>query len=609
MLKSLRIQDYALIDDLTVDFAPGLNVLTGETGTGKSIIIGALSLLLGERTDSDMIRTDRESAVIEGVFTVNPKSEIQNPKCPVQRLLSDLALEAAADDQLVIRRKVTRQGKSTCLVNDNTVSAASLKRIGDFLVDLHGQHEHQSLLNRDLHLEVLDDFAGLSAKGEALAALYREYRTIERELGAEQEELKTRRARRDATEFQLQELRDARLDPDEIARLNGERELVESAEKRLTLIRELLEVMTEGEGAVQERLSGAGRRLETLAQLDPQLAASKVDLKQAMSLLDELGRTLVKYRDTVEATPGRLDEINERLFRLERLVRKYCPQSVALDPAAIAHLIAERDRLDEELAGLEVGEFHILGLEEDLGEVRGKLLYAARELSRLRKKAKTRLETMLVRDLAGLGLTKAQLAVQVELRPDEAGLLVEGTGRYRLDETGIDDVEFLFSANPGEALKPLRKIASGGELSRIMLALKSVLAASDQVPTMVFDEIDTGIGGRIAEAVGRKLARIAGQVTAMKDQRSKTKDQNPKSKIQNPESKQVICITHLPQIARFAETHFLVTKNVQAGRTTTRLVRLSPDERVGEIARMLAGAQVTNAARVHAQELLSNGRR
>jgi DNA repair protein RecN (Recombination protein N) len=583
MLKSLRIRNYALIDDLAVDFEPGLNVLTGETGAGKSIIIGAFSLLLGEKADADVIRAGRDSAVVEGEFELPAAGSTAQTagRTVLTAILTELALDQPQDETVVIRRKVAGNGKSTALVNDHPVSNATLKRLGDVLVDLHGQHEHQSLLNRDLHLRVLDDFAGLISDQERVAELWFGCRAQQQELAARQEELQAKRARRDLTEFQFKELVAARLAPDEIAALSDERVLVESAEKRLTLVRELLAVLAEEEGAVQEQLSGAERRLEALAGLDERLATANADLKQAVAILDELWRNLVKYRDTVETTPGRLDEINERLFALERLVRKVHPQAGAIEKSAIEDLIGRRDQLGQELASLEVDETKIPVLEQELAQTRTKLTKAARELSRSRKQAATKLEAKLSREFAGLGLARAKLLVQIERREETDGLLAEGGKHYRVSESGADEVEFLFSANPGEEPRPLRKIASGGELSRIMLALKSVLAAGAQVPVMVFDEIDVGIGGRIADAVGRKLSRIA-------------------------DGRQVICITHLPQIARFAASHFLVSKSVQSERTVTRLSRLDPGARIEEIARMLAGAEITSAARTHAREMLNN---
>jgi DNA repair protein RecN (Recombination protein N) len=595
MLRTLRIQSYALIDDLTIDFAPDLNVLTGETGAGKSIILGALSLVLGEKADADVIRTGKESAVIEAVFAprAGPRalagilSELALDEPPGQEGLGELA-----HPHLIIRRKITRTGKGNCVVNDGAVSNLTLRRLGDMLVDLHGQHEHQSLLNRDLHGQVLDDFAGLTSERQQLAVRFRAYRTAEAELKSRCTEARARRERRDLTEFQFKELQAARLVPGEIETLHKEKELLDSAEKRLTLAREVTEILAEGEGSVQEQLSSVVRRLETLVQLDGRLGAGLGDLKQASSVLDDLWRSILDYRERIEVAPGRLDEINERLYALEKLIRKYCGVGRGHDSAScplpglerstIEGLTRERDRLGQELAAQESDESRIHELEAELETLAAELTKAARQLSAARRKGKGQLERSVYREFGGLGLARARISVALSRQEDPDGIYTEEGKRYRLDENGADDVEFMFSANPGEELKSLRKVASGGELSRIMLTLKGALSAQDQVPVMVFDEIDVGIGGRIAEAVGRKLADIA-------------------------QKRQVICITHLAQIARFADTHFLVTKSTQAGRTVTRIAQLSQAERVDEIARMLTGTEVTKTALAHARELLHNG--
>lgn len=570
MLRSLRIRDYALIDDLVIEWAPGLNVLTGETGAGKSIILGALSLLLGEKADPDAIRTGKDSAAVSAVFDTTRAT---------WEAVAELALEGDDEKQLAIRRKVAREGKGSILVNDHATSAAVLKRLGDSLVDLHGQHEHQSLLRRELHLLVLDDFAKLTASRGTLAEAYEEYRRLEQELGSLRAELAARRNRRDLTEAQHRELKDANLEPAELEALHAEQQLLGSKEQRHTLAAEISAALSENEGSVLESLAACQRRLDTLAGLDPALASRQADLKQAVSLLDELWRALVGYQETSEFSPGRLEEINERLFLLQKLIRKHCPAAAGIDAAAVRELVVLRDRLATELSSLEIDETRTNELEQKLKALHKNLVRQARKLSQARLKAKAQFEPKLNHEFLALGMPRAQIEVRIALQEQADGLLEDQGKRYRLDARGIDDVEFLFSANPGEELKPLRKIASGGELSRIMLALKSVLSDTDPVPVLVFDEIDTGISGRIAEAVGDKLARLA-------------------------KEKQVICITHLPQIARFAAAHFQVSKETRAGRTQTRIVRLSEPERIEELARLVAGKEVTATARAHAAELL-----
>jgi DNA repair protein RecN (Recombination protein N) len=575
MLRSLRIRDYALIDDLSIEWSPGLNVLTGETGAGKSIILGALSLVLGEKADPDSIRTGKDSTSVEAVF---------DPTRQTWEAVTELALEGDDEKQLAIRRKVAREGKSGIFVNDHSATSATLKRLGDSLVDLHGQHEHQSLLRRELHLGVLDDFAKLTASAGKLAESYAEYRRIESELNVLLAELADKRNRRDLTLAQQQELQQANLVADEIDALNREQQLLGSSEQRHTLAYEITNVLSESESSVLELLAGCARRLDSLAELDPKLAARNVDLKQAMSVLDELWRALVSYQESTEFSPGRLEEVNERLFLLQKLIRKHCAPSAGIDSAAMQELIALREQLTRELNSLELDETRTQELQKRLSTLRKNLVKEAEKLSQARLKAKERLEQKLNKEFLELGMPKARIEAQIARVEQSDGLYEDHGTRFRLDARGIDDVEFLFSANPGEDLKPLRKIASGGELSRIMLALKSVLSDSDPVPVLVFDEIDTGISGRIAEAVGGKLSRLA-------------------------RDKQVICITHLPQIARFASAHFRVSKETKAGRTQTRIALLNESDRVEELASLLAGKEVTATARAHARELLSKGRR
>jgi DNA repair protein RecN (Recombination protein N) len=575
MLRTLRIQNYALIDDLTIEWSAGLNVLTGETGAGKSIILGALSLVLGEKADPDAIRTGKDSASVEAVF---------DPTRQTWEAVTELALEGDDDKQLAIRRKVAREGKGGIFVNDHSATNATLKHLGDSLVDLHGQHEHQSLLRRELHLLVLDDFAGLTASAQKLADSYEEYRRTEAELNDALTELAAKRSRRDLTLAQQQELQQANLATDEIDALNREQQLLGSSEQRHTLAHEISDVLSESEGSVLEVLAACARRLDSLAELDPKLAARKAELNQAVSALDELWRALASYQESTEFSPGRLEEVNERLFSLQKLIRKHCSPAAGIDSAAIQELIALREQLTRELDSLELNETRTQELQKRLNTLHKSLAKEAEKLSQARLKAKERFEQKLNKEFLELGMPKARIEAQIARVEQPDGLYEDNGTRFRLDARGIDDVEFLFSANPGEEMKPLRKIASGGELSRIMLALKSVLTDSDPVPVLVFDEIDTGISGRIAEAVGGKLSRLA-------------------------KDKQVICITHLPQIARFASAHFRVSKETKAGRTQTRIARLGEPERIEELASLLAGKEVTATARAHARELLAKGKR
>lgn len=562
MLTELRIKNYALIDDLEIGYSNGLNVLTGETGAGKSIVIGALSLLLGERAESDMIRTGANSCEIEGIFSIKPNS-IAN--------FSDLPIDKT--ETIIIRRKIESTGRSSCYINDRSVTTNTLKRLGDFLVDLHGQHEHQSLLRIEFHRQILDDFAQLDSKREALGEIYLTYFTQKAELNTLTEQIRQRKERRELDQFQYQELSAAQLKVGENETLLKEKTLLESAEKRFRLAQELNQIISENEGSLLEQFDIFQKHLTELISIDESLAASLNDIKSIRSVFDELWRNMVKYRDHIEFSPQRLESIHERLFLIEKLQKKYNRNIEVL-------LVLQKD-LEESLSSIEIDESRIVELKQELTLKENKLIKQAKELSRGRQLAKKSIESKLEQELVELGMSQARFIVSIATVEDEAGLYEEAGKRYRLDENGIDQIEFLFSANPGEDPKPLRKIASGGELSRIMLALKSITAS--RIPILVFDEIDLGIGGRVAEAVGKKLVKLS-------------------------HSSQVICITHLPQIAKYAQSHFRVTKSTKAGRTRTSLLPLAESDRIEEIARMLAGTKISKTTINHARELLKEAK-
>lgn len=556
MLAELQVRNYALIEDLAVEFGPGLTVLTGETGAGKSIIVGALSLALGERHDPTMLRTGADECTVSARFSGTGN-------------LADTCREQGLDpgtDEFIIRRRAGRDGRSSAWRNDVPVTVGVLRRLGDRLVDLHGQHQHQSLLGPEAQLEILDAASRIEPGLAKYRAGYETLRAAEAELAALETDLAERRRRQDLTEYQARELAEAAITVGEAATLRQEQELLASSERRHRLVRELEELLTEREGAALELTDAIADRVGELANLDPALADMVEPARTARVLLDELWRRLAGYRDHIEFTPERADEINARLFRLEKLERKYGLPADELPALA--------EKLAGELTSSEADEHRCEALRRDI-EARGReLLAQAQKLSDRRRAAGTTLGRRVETEFRALGLETARLeiAVQAPVRPTPADL----------GPDGLDAVEFGFSANPGEELKPLRRVASGGELSRIMLALKSVLARVSLVPVMVFDEIDSGIGGRVAEAVGRRLARLG-------------------------RSQQVICITHLPQIARCADHHYLITKSAVKGRTRTGLRRLEAEERVTELARMTAGATVTETTLAHARELLESG--
>ncbi len=565
MLAEIRIKDYALIQDLTIELSPGLNVLSGETGAGKSIIIGALSLLLGEKLDTDMIRSGADKAQVEGRFYVNERLSGECQKLGVQT-----AEDGAG--QLLLRRRAGRAGRGAAYANDSGITTASLQCLGDRLVDLHGQHQHQLLLRPEVHLEILDDYAGLSAERRQFADRFRTYEEKTAELVRVDREIAERRARQELSEYQLNELGGARVKPGELEELNRERERLQTAERRFALARQLEELLSEQEGSIIGLLGTAGKALGELAELDPDLKERRLVLTEVRAGADDLWRELVRYRESIEFSPERLDEVNSRLYQIEKLERKY-----GLRADELAELEA---RLKSELDSIESGDSRRDALAAELDRFRKELAADADGLSRKRGRARSRLEGQLQSEFAALGLDKARLLVAMDRIADSSGAYERDGERFRLTPSGLDVAEFLFSANPGEDLRPLRKVASGGELSRIMLALKSVLSKADPVPTLVFDEIDVGIGGKVAEAVGRRLASLA-------------------------KTHQVICITHLPQIAKYADRHLLVTKSTRGSRTLTSIETLDGESRVAELARMTSGATVTKTSLAHAREMLA----
>lgn len=561
MLAELVVRDYALIDKLAVEFGPGLNVLTGETGAGKSIIVGALTLLLGGRADSDAIRTGADATVVEGRFELGSDGAARCAEAGID----------CPDGTLILRRRADKTGRGAAHANDSPTTVGGLERLGDKLVDLHGQHSHQLLLRPETHLEMIDSYARLRDRRSELATLYSEYAALRDRLAALERSLAERRSRRELTDFHRQELAAAAIRPGEPAELEEERRLLQTAEKRYALAQALDGVLSDQDPSVSQLLGRAAKVLDELAELDAEFAPRRAGLVTARAEVDDLWRAVVAYRDSIAFSPERVEAVNSRLFLFDKLARKH---GVAPDDLPV---LAERLRADAD--SLESDEAGLADLRTELAGKQDRLVALSVDLSARRARARSALEKKLGAEFAQLGMEKARLSVALERAADPAGDCVVDGERLRLGPTGIDTAEFLFSANPGEDLRPLRKVASGGEMSRVMLALKGVLAAADPVPTLVFDEIDSGIGGTVADAVGVRLARLA-------------------------RTHQVICITHLPQIACYAAAHYRVEKHVRAGRTVPSVARLDDEERTAELARMTAGARVGKTGIAHARELL-----
>lgn len=555
MLRELRIRNLAIIEAVTVPLAPGLNVLTGETGAGKSMVVDAILLIRGARAQADVIRTGAENATVEAVFDVTGHA-------PVAALLAETGLGGAGPD-LLIRRELSSTGRHRAFVNDTPVTVALLERLGDLLVDVHGQQEHQRLGASTRQMDLLDRYAGgegLAGEVAVLWAQYQEAAQEARRLALADRELAQRE---DLLRFQIAELDRAQIRPGEEAELRAERQRLQHAERLARGLAEANAWLVEDAEAVVGRLGRAARLLRDLGRIDPECAGPAELLDAASAQVEEAVLALRRLRGRAQADPARLEEVQERLEVLARLKRKYGETEEAL--------LAFRAEAARSLELLARQEEVRAAAERRAAELRAALLDRARSLSGIRVAAATRLSAQVQRELRDLGMERARFEVEVTAEPEEG---VSGRG--------LDRVEFRFSANPGEELRPLSRVASGGELSRVMLALQTVVAAGDRVPTTVFDEVDAGIGGRVAEVVADRLAALAA-------------------------GRQVLCVTHLPQIAARAHHHLLVTKAVRGGRTRATVRVLTEAARVEEIARMLGDGAAAETARRHARALLTRG--
>ncbi len=563
MLANLRVRNYALLDEVDIEFTPGLNVLTGETGSGKSILIGALGLILGGRAASDTIRGGAGSVVVEGLFEGERDPQLR-------ALLSEIGVDPE-EDGLIIRREVGRDGRNRCTINGSLVTVSVLRKLGVLLVDLHGQHDHQTLLNPRTHLDFLDGFEDVRTPKQQVAEAYRRFTERSEALRLLEEELAATREREELYRFQLDELDQADLTPGEDEKLERERAVLEHAEQLIRIASEASEALSEGEGAHVDGLVRVIRALEEAERIDPSLGEALESVRTARYQLDDCTDFLRRYRDRVEYDPARLEEVLDRLDLIGRLKRKY--------GATIEEVAAHRGRIAGELERMDTADERRNRLGGEVETARQELAEKAKALSDRRKQVARKLEGRVVAELAELGMGKTGFQVGIAWQESDDGpLRIDGCG-YRVDAHGMDRIEFLISPNAGEALKPLASIASGGEISRIMLALKVILAESDRMPTLIFDELDIGIGGRIAESVGHRLKLLS-------------------------RDHQVLCITHLHQVACWGRTHFTVHKQSARGRSVTLVDHLDEDGRVREIARMLAGETVDDMALSHAREML-----
>lgn len=550
MLKELRIKNLAIIDDLSISFGEGLNVLTGETGAGKSIIIDALGLALGDRFQSELIRAGAKEASVQVFFDLQPETMLPG-------------LDIDVTEGLLLRRVLTSGGKSRAYLNDTMVTLQTLAELGKSLVDIMSQHEHQSLLLAENQRQLLDSYGRLQPEKEKTEALFHEARGIRKECGELREKARERSQRLDLLRYQVSEIDTADPQPGEKETLEGERSVLANLTKLTTLADEAYGLLYEAEGACLEKLSRVRARLKEMTALDRRLDETSINLDAALPLIEDVSIALRGFRDGYDLDPLRLETVEERLEQLKKLEKKY--------GEGMGTLLQYRERAAAELQNLEAADDRLAALEETLRGKEAELDKAAALLSAKRTKAARQIEKLIEETLKDLAFSSPGFRIDVKQENGD-------DGKTRIGPQGADFVEFFFTANPGEPLKPLTKIISGGELSRVMLALKSILADLDSIPVLIFDEVDAGIGGKTAGSVALKLKKLAN-------------------------SHQLICITHLPQIASAGRQHLKIEKSTADTRTTVRVQELHGSERTNEIARMLSGS-VTEISLRHAGELL-----
>jgi DNA repair protein RecN (Recombination protein N) len=563
MLVQLHIENYALIDQVVVEFGPGFNVLTGETGAGKSMIIGALGLVLGQRAHTDVLRTPDKPTLVEALFDISDRSDLL-------AMLQARGIEVQ-ESTLLLKRVLTKHG-SRCYINANLATLTMLQEIGQQLVDILGQHHHHTLLQREHQLALLDAFGRLAPEVTDLRHTYQRYHDLEREYQHLRQSEQQRLQRQDLIHFQLQEIDQAQLQADEEERLQQERHVLLNAEKLFELSQGAYAALYRNEPSVLELLAVALDKVTQLVALDAQQEALRKDLQESTYVLEEAAQSLRQYTERMDVDPSRLQAIEDRLAVIARLKRKY--------GGTIAEILQYRDTITRERQSWDQHEERLEHLEAEIGRLRQSLKSLAVTLSDKRQQTAVRLQQAVQEELQELNMAHPVFHIACALRHHPEGDVAIGTERVAVTADGIDEVTYLFSSNPGQPPRPLARVASGGELSRLMLALKSVLARDDQMPTLIFDEVDAGIGGKTAKIVGEKLRRIA-------------------------RSHQLFCITHLPQIASHGDQHYRVEKWDEAEQTVTRLQTLTFAERIDEIARMSGGKQITEATRKHAEEMLT----
>lgn len=557
MLSELRIKNFAIIESLDFSFQSGMNVLTGETGAGKSIIIQAVNLILGDRASTGLVRSGEKEATVEAVFSLAGENRIRES-------LNELGIDA--EDELLIRRVISQEGKNRVYINGTLSTIGMLSGITESLISISSQHEHQTLLRPDNHLYFLDNYGKLDGEREKYQETYRGWKKLKKELDSMKEAEKNHAERLDLLAFQLDEIESANIEAHEDEHLKEERSILINAEKLARCAANGDDVIYASENSLITQLSDIIARTRDCASIDSQLLATVESLENILFQMEDAALSLRDYGSNITVDPVRLEVAEERLLYLEKLMKKYGPTLNDVFDAA--------RRIETELESIKESGATTDEIEEKLGERWTHSVELAGTLSLKRKKAAARLSEEMKVELEELGMKETQFDIRFSSLSQEG----DQNGEI-LCENGLEELEFYLSTNPGEDPKPLARIASGGELSRIMLALKGCILGESKMPTLIFDEVDSGIGGGTAEVVGRKIKNVSNGA-------------------------HVICITHLPQIAALGDAHYKVAKNIKAGRTFTTIERLDDAQRVEEVARMLGGIDITEKTKEHAWEML-----
>ena len=558
MLLELRIRNFAIIDEVNLSFSKGFNVITGETGTGKSIILNAVHLLLGDRAGEELIRSSEEEASIEALFDISGNREVMEKVKEKSAKVDHLEEE----NTYLVRRVISRSGRGKSFLNEHLATLGTLSEIGEKLLSIYGQHEHQSLQRAETHLDILDECGGLVNLRKEYEEHFNRFVSLSGEIKRIQEEKERGIREKELMAFQLKEIETSCIQAGEEEALREERRILSHARKLMDFVNLSNELLYEGEGSTVERIQTILRQGSEMAAIDPSLSEVIRSLETTSIQLEEVAISLRDYLRRIEVNPMRLEEIENRLEEIDRLKRKYGP--------TVEEVLRFRGKVEEALSSFTSSEEKLSHLEGILGSLQGEMIALAKKLSWERKKFASELKKSVEKELGALGMKKTTFEIQME------------DGAF--SPKGTDRVEFLISPNVGEEVKPLAKIASGGELSRMMLAIKKILARVGGRQVLIFDEVDSGIGGAIAEVVGKTLKELS-------------------------KHHQVICVTHLPQIACFADTHHSVRKEVKGRRTVTVVDRLEKEAVVDEIARMLGGVKVTEKTLAHAKEMIENAKK